>query len=102
MRSRRFVAGDWVIYRKPKYSTSPGRRATNITPAPNGELYSYDVEKFWIVQEVLDDGSLRLRTRRGKVHLIDASDPNLRRVAWWKRWFYRHRFREVEAPTELT
>jgi hypothetical protein len=99
MRSRRFAAGDWVFYRKSKASASPGPRASDISPAPKGELYTYFVEKFWIVQEVLDDGRLRVRTRRGKSHVIDASDPNLRRVAWWKRWIYKSRFREVEAST---
>ena len=97
MTSRRFAEGDWVLYRKPKHSASPGPRASNVSPAPKGELYSYVVEKFWIVQEVLVDGRLRLRTRGGKSHLIEASDPNLCRVPWWKRWVYKDRFREVEA-----
>ncbi len=99
VRSVKFAAGDWVLYRKLKHSPSPGPRATEISPAPNGELYTYVVEKFWIVEEVLPDGRLRLRTRRGKSHLIDASDSNLRRVGWWNRWFYRARFREVESST---
>jgi hypothetical protein len=92
----KFAAGDWVLYRKLKHSTSPGPRASNISPAPAGELYTYLVEKFWIVEEVLPDGRLRLRTRRGKSHLIDRSDPNLRRIPWWKRWFYRRRFRDLK------
>jgi hypothetical protein len=95
----KFAAGDWVLYRKLKHSASPGPRASNISAAPNGELYSYFVVKFWTVQEVLADCRLRLRTRRGKTHLIEASDPNLRRVSWWKRWIYKNRFREVEAST---
>jgi hypothetical protein len=97
----RFATGDWVFYRKLKHSASPGPRAVNISPAPKGELYSYFVVKFWIVQNVLIDGRLRLRTRRGKSHLIDASDPNLRRVSWWQRWIYKKRFRRVEAPSDL-
>ena len=93
----KFSAGDWVLYRKLKHSASPGPRASSISPAPNGELYSYFVVKFWIVQEVLADGRLRIRTRRSKTHLIDAPDLNLRRVSWLKRWIYKNRFREVDG-----
>jgi hypothetical protein len=101
MPSREFAVGDWVLYRKPKHSVSPGPRASEISPAPSGEFYTYIVEKFWIVREVLPDGRLRLGTRRGKSHLIDPSDPNLRRVSWWQRWIYVRRFREVETSTAL-
>ena len=98
----KFATGDWVFYRKLKHSASPGPRAVNISPAPKGELYSYFVVKFWIVQEVLANGHLRLRTRRGKSHFIEASDPNLCRVSWWKRRLYRKRFRRVETSSDLT
>ena len=101
MRSRRFAAGDWVRYRKVKHSASPGRRACDISPSRGGETYTYFVEKFWIVQEVLPDGRLRVRTRRGKLHLIEASDPLLRRVPWWQRWLYGSRFRAVEQSPKL-
>jgi hypothetical protein len=97
MRLSGFSPGDWVIYNKSKHSPLPGPRARRISPTPNGDLYSYVVPKFWIVQEVLPDGRLQLRTRRGKIHHMAASDPNLRRVTWWNRWFYRHRFRKVET-----
>src|SRR5688572_18369482 len=97
----RFAVGDWVLYRKQKHSVSPGPRAREVSPAPTGESYSYVVEKFWIVQEVLGDGRLRLRTRRGKQHLVAASDPNLRRARWWHRWLYKDRFRESLASSEV-
>ena len=96
MRSRRFAAGDWVFYRKLKHSASPGPRANGIAPAERGEMYTYFVDKFWVVQEVLAEGRLRVQTRRGKSHLIEASDPNLRRASWWQRWIYRKRFLDVE------
>src|SRR5688572_17864449 len=97
MRFARFTAGDWVIYRKLKHSASPGPRARNIWPSPNGELYSYFVAKFWIVQAVLPDGRLQLRTRTGKTHVVNPSDPRLRRARWWQRWFYKGRFQAIEA-----
>ena len=97
MRFAKFTYGDWVIYRKLKHSASPGPRAHNISPSPHGELYNYFVDKFWIVESVLPDGRLQLRTRTGKTHVINASDPRLRRARWWERWFYNNRFKEIEA-----
>jgi hypothetical protein len=98
MRWREFKPGDWVLYRKPKHSVIPGPRARDIAAASNGDEYSYVVTKFWTVEEVLADGRLKLRTRRGKTHLINPSDTNLKRIAWWKRWFYKSRFRAPNLP----
>lgn len=97
MRFTKITAGDWVIYRKLKHSASPGPRAHEISPSSSGELYSYFVDKFWIVENVLPDGRLQLRTRTGKTHLINQSDPRLRRARLWERWFYKGRFQEIEA-----
>jgi len=92
-----FKTGDRVIYRKQKSSVSPGPRAQQMTPSEKGETYSYIVEKYWIVEEVLEDGSLRLRTRRGKQHVVQADDPHLRKPRWWETWLRGGRFRSVEA-----
>ncbi len=101
MGQRVWKPGDWVIYRAQKNSSSPGPRAKETFPATKGETYSYIVDKFWIVQDVLDDGQLRLRTRRGKVHVVAADDPRLRTATWWERWIWRERFRAVEqSPAE--
>ena len=89
--------GDWIIYRKQKVSSSPGPRAQQTMPASNGETYHYVVEKYWIVDELLNDGRVRLRTRRGKVHDIAVNDPRLRKARWWERLFLSSRFRAVEA-----
>ena len=94
MRSKRFAAGDWVLYRKLKYSRLPGPRAQSVEPAPNGDGYSYFVDKYWTVEEVLGDGRLKLRTRTGKTHWIGANDPNLQRITWWNRWRYKRQFRD--------
>ena len=88
--------GDWVIYRKQKSSTSPGARATDVHPASRGDTYHYLVDKFWIVEEVIDGKQILLRTRRGKQNTIDANDPRLRRPRWWERLLYRNRFRSIE------
>jgi hypothetical protein len=92
--------GDWAIYRKQKQSASPGPRAENVHPATAGETYSYVVDKHWVVDAVLDDGRLQLRTRRGKLHVVAADDPRLRRATWWERWLLADRFRSIEALSD--
>src|SRR5262245_61967982 len=89
---RYFRPGDWVVFRRLKYTTHPGHRARSIQAAANGDLYNYFVEKFWTVEEVLPNGQLRLRTRRGKLHIVPDNDPNLRRASLWERFRYRTRF----------
>jgi hypothetical protein len=95
MHSRQYRRGDPVIFRVSKSSYSPGPRACNIHPAPNGESYSYAVDKFWTVAEILGDDMLLLQTRRGKIHRIHARDPQLRHATWWERLRYGARFPEL-------
>lgn len=95
MRSR-YRRGDPVIFRMRKHSTHPGPRARNVKPAEKGEEYTYQVDKFWTVAEVLEDGRLRLKTRRGKEHVVDVEDEQLRPASWWERWLYRGRFPRLE------
>jgi hypothetical protein len=87
-----YQPGELVVYRKRKHSVRPGRRAINIFPARFGEEYTYYVDKFWRVAEVLPNEQLVLVTRRGKEHVISASDPALRRANWWDRFYHRDRF----------
>lgn len=91
--------GDWAVYRKSKRSTSPGPRAANIVATEKGESYTYVVDKFWVVDSVLPDNQIRLRTARGKSHVISVDDPNLRRPSLLQRLFWRDRFREAEEST---
>ncbi|HZV08041.1 MAG TPA: hypothetical protein VE999_23360 [Gemmataceae bacterium] len=90
--STRFQPGDVVVYSKQKSSLHPGQHAKDIQPALHGDSYYYVVEKFWRVVAVQPDRTLVVRTRRGKVHTLAACDPNLRRVHWWERLLFRHRF----------
>ena len=92
MVSTAFRPGDRVIYRKQKHSTSPGPRARDVDPAPHGEEYSYCVDKFWTVRERVDNDHLLLVTRRGKEHIVAATDPNLRHPHWWERLLYSSKF----------
>ncbi len=92
--------GDWAVYRKSKQSTMPGPRATNVKATRKGESYTYIVDKFWVVDSTLPGDRLLLRTARGKTHVIDANDPNLRKPGWIRRLLWRERFRHVAASSD--
>jgi len=87
-----YRTGDRVIYTATKHSAHPGRRAVAVQPEPNGEGYSYDVKKYWVIANVQSDGLLLVLTRRGKERVIPASDPRLRPAYWWESFFLRGRF----------
>jgi hypothetical protein len=89
--SARFRPGDVVVYRKQKSSVHPGRHARDIQPAEHGDFYSYSVEKFWRVVAVHPEGTLVVRTRKGKEHTVAVADPNLRGSHWWERLLFRRR-----------
>jgi hypothetical protein len=84
--------GDRVVYRKRKVSTHPGPNARAIDPSPRGETYVYEVEKLWTVVEVGEGGRFVVLTRRGKRHVLDAADPNVRRASLWERMKFWRRF----------
>ncbi len=86
-----FQPNDWVIYTREKHSLSPGPRAKNIAPSPYGELYSYEVDKYWIVRQVNGD-ELVLETRKGKSHVVSSNDRRLRKARWWERLFMSNKF----------
>ncbi len=96
MRLRSIRRGDCVVFRKWKQSTSPGTRAQQIHPAAMGDNYLYSVEKIWRVIDVLGNGNLLLRTHRGKTHVIDADDPNLRPLTLIDRIRHRSRITRLE------
>ena len=87
----RFKVNDWVVYTREKYSLSPGRRAKNISPSPHGEMYSYQVDKYWVVRQTLPNAVV-LETRTGKQHQLCITDRRLRHATWWERFFYSDRF----------
>lgn len=100
MSSMEWKAGDWAIYRKQKHGTSPGPRAHDLHPATAGDTYAYVVDKYWIVESIMPDGTLQLRTRRGKRHTIAADDPHLRKPHWWERWLFASRFQSIAPSPE--
>jgi len=86
-----FRPNDWVIYTREKHSLSPGPRAKNIAPSPHGEMYSYEVDKYWIVRDVHDD-EIVVVTRKGKPHTLPVHDLRLRKANLWERLFFSNRF----------
>lgn len=98
---RQYTPGDWVIYRKSKRSTSPGPRAQSVVASTKGEKYSYVVDKFWVVEQVLPGDKVLLRTRRGKLHQVKVDDINLRPARLLERLLYRNRFRNVSPASSM-
>jgi hypothetical protein len=73
-----------------------------VEPQPNGEGYHYFVTKFWVIDEVIDDRHVRIRTRRGKTQVVEIRNPLMRRANWWERLRYRARFPVFSArPVEV-
>lgn len=91
-----YKLGDPVVFSVTKFSTDPGPCADDIHPVPYGETYHYQVDKFWLVGEILEDGQLLLLTRRGKRHTVAPDDPRLRPARWWERWLHRNRFPNLD------
>jgi hypothetical protein len=93
-----FKPGDFVVYRKQKFSSHPGPHARDIHPAPHGDYYTYAIKKLWRVVAVQPDHTVVVRTRRGKQHTLPDSDPALRRAHWWERLLLRSRFPSLTLP----
>ena len=91
----RFQPGDWVVFRKTKFGERPTDRAVEVTPCPNGDGYTYQVDKYWVVESMRPDGRVVVRTRRGKQHVIDAEDRRFRRANLIDRILRRSRFTET-------
>lgn len=93
---QQFKAGDWVVYRKTKQGPAPGPRARHVTASHKGDNYGYTVDKYWVVEDLLADGTVLLKTRRGKQNRLDSDDPALRKAGLLTRWMYRSRFLDIE------
>jgi hypothetical protein len=100
--SHDYRVGDAVVFRISKRSGHPGPRASQVSPEPNGEDYLYEVDKYWIVSECREDGTLVLLTRRGKQHIIHGDNPRLRPAKWWERILHRKRFPQLEEALRLS
>ena len=93
----RYHPGDRVVFTRDKYTSAPSPRAKNLVATPNGESYQYQVDKYWVVIEVRTGGELLVATRRGKTHVVQADNPQLRKASWWERFFKGKRFPHLSA-----
>jgi hypothetical protein len=65
-------------------------------------LYSYEVDKYWVVREVREK-ELVLETRTGKLHTLAINDRRLRKASLWERLFRANRFPpKISRAGELT
>jgi len=87
--------GDFLIYRKSKVSARPGPRARNVQAAEKGDDYYYEVDKFWTVSDVLEDGRVVAVTRTGKRVYLTPEDERLRKAGLLARMLHRRRFPAV-------
>lgn len=101
MKAQRFQVHDRIVYRKTKTSVHPGQNARLIAPASNGDEYSYCVDKFWVVVSIFDDGTLLAKTRRGKLHRLNADDPNLRHATLLESLLEGSRFPSPTTASEV-
>jgi len=90
--------GDRVVYVASKHSAHPGPRAEAVQPETNGEGYSYDVKKYWLVVSITSDGMVTVTTRRGKQRSVAPGDPRLRPARWWEHLFMWTRFPQGSTP----
>ncbi len=84
-----YHVGDYVVFHKHKFSPRPGPNACDIAPTPHGEDCSYCVDKFWRVVRIGPGDAVVVRTRRGKVHMVSALDPALRKAHGWECLLFR-------------
>jgi len=91
----RLKVGDRIIYSKTKFSMHPTVRARHMFPSEHGEDYSYVVDKYWVVADVLADGRLVAKTRRGKLHHLRPTDANLRKAPLVELVFHHDKFPDL-------
>lgn len=96
LQNHRFQSGDLVIYTLTKQSPHPGPRARSIHPSESGEDYSYVVDKFWMVAQMINNHQLQLVTRKGKTRIVELTDPLLRKANWWEKFRHRNRFPSID------
>ena len=87
--------GDRIVYSKSKVSLQPCRRARFVYPSTHGDNYSYVVDKYWVVADLLADGRLVAKTRRGKMHYLRPDDANLRRAGIAERLLLHGKFPDL-------
>jgi|SRR6476620_3230364 len=88
----RFRPGAPIVYRMQETSSCPSPDAIDVYPSEHGESYDYLANKYWRVEEVLEDGSIVALTPLMEHHYLRRNDPNLRKANLIERLRYANRF----------
>lgn len=85
----KYKIGDFIVFQKWKTSTNPSLHAKDTYPSQHGELYTYRIDKYWKVVEIIDANTIEVETRRGKRHQLSLKTTNFRKMNWIDRWLMR-------------
>ena len=96
--AKSFRPGDRVIFSMPRHGANPGIGAKDIRPERRGEGYRYIVQDFWIVANT-DGAQVEVKTRQGRIHILDAADARMHIASWWQRLIYHLRFPKPQSGT---
>ena len=55
-------------------------------------MYSYGIDKYWKVVEVVDDQTIEIETRRGKRHRIEKNPSIMRKAGFLDKLLHKDRF----------
>lgn len=81
----RFHTGDLVVYRRTEYGRHPEPGAFRIEATPNGENYSWCIDRYGSVISINPDNTVIVQTGQGVRHTIRMDDPSLRRAGFLER-----------------
>ena len=85
----KYKVGDFIVFKKWKASTNPSPRAKDTFPSPHGDYYTYRIDKYWKVVDIIDADTIEVETRRGKRHRISVKTENVRKMNFLDKWLMR-------------
>lgn len=97
---RTFKKGDLVIYRMQKTSMRPSPRAKGVRPSEHGDRYTYVVDKYWTVARMIDQDTVEIIIRCGKIRRLPVIARQLRKAQPLERFRLRQRF--PRGPSSVT
>lgn len=83
-----FHTGDLVVYRRTEYGRCPEPGAFRVEATPNGETYSWCIDRYGQILSINADCTLVIQTGQGQQHVVRSDDPGLRRAGFFER--FRH------------
>lgn len=89
---KRLRAGAPIVYRVQETSTCPSPDAVSVYPSERGESYDYLANRYWRVEEVIEDDWIVALTPLMEHQYLRRNDPNLRKASLLERLRYAGRF----------